>query len=183
MLEDISRCSCFESADSIGHIGVHGKEDNLDLVVDFFDLPDGIDAVQERHGDVRHDHVRPQLRRCGEQRAAVLDDANKLELRLKQAFEAFGHDPVIVCQQDARPVHVPPPASGTRTVITAPSPGRDRTANSPWTSNTRSRMLERPSPGMRLASWGSNPMPSSVRVTESAWSSPLKWISQLLASA
>ncbi len=123
MLEDISRSPCFKGADRIGHIGVHGKEDDLDLSVSFLYLPDRINAVQERHGDVRHDHVRPQLFRRGEQSASVLDDPHKLEFRLQEAFEAFGHDPVIVCKENTRTFHASPPASGTQTVITAPFPG------------------------------------------------------------
>ena len=44
-----------------------------------------------------------------EQGAAVLDDADELELGLEQALQALGDDPVVVGEEDARPAHATAP--------------------------------------------------------------------------
>ena len=66
------------------------------------DLPRRLDAVQNRHGDVHHHHVRPMLLRQRHRLAAVgrLRHHLKARLALQQHAQAFAHDRVVVRQQD-----------------------------------------------------------------------------------
>jgi len=61
---------------------------------------------------------------------------DKLELRLQEALEAFGHDLCDHLPGEHADASYATPARGTHTVISVPFPGWDRIAKSPLTSWT-----------------------------------------------
>jgi hypothetical protein len=70
------------------------------------ELPRCLDAVQERHRYIDHDDIRVMPGGCGEERPAVSDRANQIELSLENAAQTFDDDAMIVGEQKPRLAHV-----------------------------------------------------------------------------
>ncbi len=130
-----------------GHVPVHGEEHHRDLVSPLPQLDQRLDAVEVRHGDVGDDDIRPQLRRGRHQLAPVFHHPHQLELRREQALQRFGHQEMVVGQEEprtARGGHDDLPLTGTQATTVVPCPGSLSMSRVPFTSRTRSRMLARP---------------------------------------
>ena len=63
-----------------------------------------VEPVEQRHADVHDDELGLQL--CGgfQQRPPVRDRADDIEFGLQQMLQRFGHQHVIVSEQDPRDV-------------------------------------------------------------------------------
>jgi hypothetical protein len=48
--------------------------------IDLLQPSDRINAVEMRHGDIRHDHVRPQFFGCRDQRVSILDGGDEITI-------------------------------------------------------------------------------------------------------
>ena len=102
MFEHVTRGAGFERAPRVGHLRVHGEKDHPHLLVVLLQPHERVNAVEMRHGDVGHDHVRPKLLRRFDQGAAILDHAHQFKLGAEQALQAFGHHAMVIGQQHAR---------------------------------------------------------------------------------
>jgi len=78
---------------------MHGKENDFGPAPRFYDLPDGLDAFQDRHGDVGHHHPGPQLFGCPYGAAAIGQDSCHFDFRLQGAFEGLQKQRVSVGEQ------------------------------------------------------------------------------------
>ena len=103
-LEKIPGCAGAEGFAGQVRVLVHGQKDELDSRHGLLDLPGRIQAIQERHGDVEHDHVGLEFGGRGEQGAPVGDGAHHRVIGLEQLFEGFEQERVIIGQKHA-PAH------------------------------------------------------------------------------
>lgn len=71
-------------------IGVNGQEDELRSAPGLQQSVDGIDAIQDRHRDVRYDDLWPQSRAGLNQRFAIAHTGNDLERRFQQILHQPG---------------------------------------------------------------------------------------------
>ena len=69
------------------------------------ELSGGVEPVEERHGDVEHDDVGPELLRGLQQGAAIAHGPHDLATGLEQMREGLPEQPVVVGQQDTRSLH------------------------------------------------------------------------------
>src|SRR5215813_15168797 len=107
-LEQVAGSACPKSLGRELRLGVHGQENDLGRNPVTLEMPRGVKTVQQRHGNVRHNHVGLEFLRGVQQRASVADRADKFELVFKQASQSFRHDGVIISQQYPWFAHVPP---------------------------------------------------------------------------
>ena len=59
-------------------------------------MPDGLQAVQPRHGDVRHRDVRLEFGNGGHQGTAVANAPDQLKTLLEQGLQSLRYDRMIV---------------------------------------------------------------------------------------
>ena len=90
----------FESARSIADIGMHGQKNNPDATIEFFDLPDGIDAIELRHRDIHHNQIRLQSFGFGDKGSPIFHRTDDFKLGFKKAAQTLEHDPVIIGKKD-----------------------------------------------------------------------------------
>src|SRR5690606_5178945 len=129
-------------------------------------LPAGVDPVDPAaHADVHHNHVRPERGSRGNGRLAVTSLAGDLHVVLKfeHGPQASPHDFVVINEEDA--YHWAAPLRGISTATVVPASGAERRAAEPPSASARSRMFARPGPAGPAP--GSNPCPSSRRITPS----------------
>src|SRR5206468_5123380 len=100
-LEQISGCSARESFCRDLSVGIHGEVDQLDTGKHFLHLPSSIQTIQHRHRDVEHNHVRLQFASSTDQGAPVADRSDYVEVPFEEPFAEFGHQVVVVCNQNA----------------------------------------------------------------------------------
>ena len=131
MFQDEARGSRVEGPHRVDDVRVHREEDDLRLGARLPELQCCLDAVEQRHGNVRHDDVRTQLFHRGQQGATVLDTSDHLELRLEKSAQTIGDDLVIVCEQNSSAGHAMASGRGTRTKMPVPLPGSARIVRSP----------------------------------------------------
>src|SRR5437899_4682220 len=136
----------------------------------------GVDAVQERHGDVDHGDVGPQLFGRFEQRVSVRHGAHHLAMFREQLLERVEQQRVVVGEQHPRATHLgidsrPDACRSTFTVIRVPWPGAVSTKSLPPTERTRSSMLMSPTPRGADAA---NPAPASATRTKILRPSPAR---------
>jgi hypothetical protein len=60
------------------------------------ELTPGIEPVQERHADVKHDDIRANRDGLGKQASPIRDDADDFALRFEKLGTGFDDQPVIV---------------------------------------------------------------------------------------
>ena len=58
---------------------MHGQKDDLDIFLFLHDLPDSVDAIKERHGDICNDDIGAQLLCRCYQSTTVCDDIDRTE--------------------------------------------------------------------------------------------------------
>ena len=86
---------------------MHREEDYLRFATELLELARRLDAIEQRHRDIHHHYVGALLLAGLQELAAIFGRPDQVELGLQQAADAFGHDLVIVGQQDSRsPVFV-----------------------------------------------------------------------------
>src|SRR5262245_14424228 len=157
-LEQVAGSACPKSLGRELRLGVHGQEDDLGGNAVPLELARGVETVQQRHGNVRHNHVGLEFLRGVQQRASVADRADKFELVFKQTSQSFRHDGVIISQQYPWFAHAPP-LNGICALSSVPAPGRVVNKKLPCSNFTLSSMLTSPSPRHSRACPGSNPTP------------------------
>src|SRR6185369_16231969 len=102
MLENIPNSSQFKSRSGEGGIIGHRKEDKLDTGGGLPQLLGSIQTIYQGHTDIQHDDVGHQFGREIQQLSTVLHDSNYLAAIFKQRTKPFGHDAVIVSQENTR---------------------------------------------------------------------------------
>src|SRR5208283_5856300 len=70
----------------------------------FFHLPPGIQAIQNGHGDIDHDHVRLQFAGCTHQSTAIADHSDYIKFGFEKSLAQFRHQIVIIGDQNTRTV-------------------------------------------------------------------------------
>jgi hypothetical protein len=64
-------------------------------------LPPRVQAIQNGHGNIKHDYVLPQFAGSAYQGATVKDDSNHIKLGFEKALAQFGYQFVIVGNENA----------------------------------------------------------------------------------
>jgi len=107
ILEEIAASAGIEGAHDVGFVGMHAEHDDAGGGRLFKDGLSGLNAVEERHGDVHNNDVGRQRGRKGDGVAAVIGFADDFEigLALEESAEAGAHDGMIVCEKDAKFSH------------------------------------------------------------------------------
>ena len=157
----------FHGAIRISDVAMHREKDNAHIGIEFPDLFERFDAIQDRHRDVGHNDI--GLQRFGgfNHGAAVLHRADQIEFGNEQAFQSFRKHPMIVREQDAYAPHEGVSRIGTQATIVVPRPGVLWILSHPPCDRILSRMLACPRLGRRVCRAGSNPLPLSLTARRS----------------
>jgi hypothetical protein len=105
---------------------VHAEHDHLRIRQRRANLAAGLDAVQARHADIHHHHVRFQFPGHGHGFTPVIgfSDHREVGLGIHHHAQTGANQGVVVGQQDAGLLHAQPPAGMGRSAVTAaPFPG------------------------------------------------------------
>src|SRR5262249_1025815 len=83
-------------------IFVNGEEDNSGLRTFTLEPTRSLQAVEDRHRDVKYHNIRVEFGRGLKERLAVLDSVDNVELRLQDLARLVQHGGTIIGQEHAR---------------------------------------------------------------------------------
>jgi hypothetical protein len=78
------------------YVGIHGQIDQLDRRQHFLQLPPGIQTIQNGHGNIEYDYVRPQFASNPHQGATIADDSDYIKFGFEKSLTQFCHKIMIV---------------------------------------------------------------------------------------
>jgi hypothetical protein len=84
---------------------MHGEDDHFGIRPARPDLPNGIQSVQQRHGDVGHNHIRPKLLRRIDECTPVVHDTNEFKTLLEESLKTLCNHHMVVREENSRPGH------------------------------------------------------------------------------
>src|SRR5262245_9237737 len=96
MLQHVARRATAKSFDSELDIIMHGKNNHFGAQARLFDAAERLDAVEQWHRDIRHDHFRLKLLCSRKQFPTIPNRANYFKLWLQQTTQAVDDDGVVI---------------------------------------------------------------------------------------
>ena len=75
---------------------MHRQENDFGLATQTAELLDRVQAIQQRHRDIRHDHIRLKPHGGLDQCPAILYDFDQLIGRFQEAAQPLGHHAMVI---------------------------------------------------------------------------------------